>query len=61
MDIQRIATKWYDKHFINNGIGNYDIATKNDDASNASKPLTLNIQKYELENSSSSTLTKAPK
>ncbi|WP_339918869.1 AsmA-like C-terminal region-containing protein [uncultured Flavobacterium sp.] len=52
MDIQGIATKngMINILFNKDGIGNYDIAIKNDDTSNASKPLTLNIQKYELEN-----------
>lgn len=52
MDIQGIATKngMINILFNKDGIGNYDIAIKNDDASTASKPLTLNIQKYELEN-----------
>jgi hypothetical protein len=35
--------------FNENGIGNYDIA-KSDEASTASKPLTLNIQNYAIEN-----------
>ncbi|SDZ90191.1 AsmA-like C-terminal region [Flavobacterium gillisiae] len=52
MDIQGIATKngMINIIFNKDGIGNYDIAIKNDEASTASKPLTLNIQKYELEN-----------
>jgi hypothetical protein len=52
MDIQGIATKngTINILFNKDGIGNYDIAIKNDDASTTSKPLTLNIQKYELEN-----------
>ena len=52
MDIQGIATKngLINILFNKDGIGNYDIAIKNDNASAAAKPLMLNIKKYELEN-----------
>lgn len=51
MDIQGIATKngMINILFNKDGIGNYDIAIKNEEAS-AGKPLKLNIQKYEIEN-----------
>ena len=51
MDIQGITTKngMINILFNKDGLGNYDIAIKNKEAS-ASSPLTLNIQKYEIEN-----------
>ena len=52
MDIQGIVTKngLINILFNKDGIGNYDIAIKNDNTSKATKPLMLNIKKYELEN-----------
>jgi hypothetical protein len=44
--------------FNENGIGNYDIAIKSDEASTASKPLTLNIQNYAIRTLSSNTSRK---
>ncbi|MEZ7504613.1 AsmA-like C-terminal region-containing protein [Flavobacterium sp. Arc2] len=52
MDIQGIATKngMINILFNKDGIGNYDIALKSEESNAASKPLTLNIKKYEIEN-----------
>ncbi|NGY36227.1 AsmA-like C-terminal region-containing protein [Flavobacterium sp. XN-5] len=52
MEIQGIATKngMLNILFNKDGIGNYDIAIKKEETSPASKPLTLNIKKYEIEN-----------
>ncbi|TDE06346.1 AsmA-like C-terminal region-containing protein [Flavobacterium hiemivividum] len=52
MEIQGIATKngMINILFNKDGIGNYDIAIKKEETSPASKPLTLNIKKYEIEN-----------
>ncbi len=52
MEIQGIATKngMINILFNKDGIGNYDIAIKKEESSPASKPLTLNIKKYEIEN-----------
>jgi hypothetical protein len=51
MDIQGITSKngMINILFNKDGLGNYDIAIKKKEAS-ASSPLTLNIQKYEIEN-----------
>jgi hypothetical protein len=51
MDIQGITSKngMINILFNKDGLGNYDIAIKNKEASTSS-PLTLNIQKYEIEN-----------
>ncbi|PKH66347.1 AsmA family protein [Flavobacterium sp. ALD4] len=51
MDIQGITSKngMINILFNKNGLVNYDIAIKNKEAG-ASSPLTLNIQKYEIEN-----------
>ena len=51
MDIQGITSKngMINILFNKDGLGNYDIAIKNKEAG-ASSPLTLNIQKYEIEN-----------
>ncbi|MEZ7497525.1 AsmA-like C-terminal region-containing protein [Flavobacterium sp. Arc3] len=52
MDIQGIATKngMINILFNKDGIGNYEIALKSEESNAASKPLTLNIKKYEIEN-----------
>jgi hypothetical protein len=51
MDIQGITSKngMINILFNKDGLGNYDIAIKNKEASTSS-PLTLNIQKYKIEN-----------
>lgn len=52
MDIQGITSKngMINILFNKNGIGNYDIAIKSDEASNSNKTLNLNIKKYSIEN-----------
>jgi hypothetical protein len=52
MDIQGITTKngMINILFNKDGLGNYDIAIKNEETNATSKPLALNIQKYEIEN-----------
>lgn len=52
MDIQGITTKngMINILFNKDGLGNYDIAIKNEETNATSKPLVLNIQKYEIEN-----------
>jgi hypothetical protein len=52
MDIQGITSKngMINILFNKNGIGNYDIAIKSDEASNSNKSLNLNIKKYSIEN-----------
>jgi uncharacterized protein YpmB len=49
MDIQGITTKngMINILFNKDGLGNYDIAIKNEETNATSKPLALNIQKYE--------------